>query len=62
LTAAGTKTPTTPAAQAGTALAAVSSLAVKGHGPMTGYRRDQFGQAWADTDRNGCDQRIICTT
>ena len=24
---------------------------------MTGYRRDQFGQAWADTDRNGCDQR-----
>jgi hypothetical protein len=24
---------------------------------MTGYRRDQFGQAWADVDRNGCDTR-----
>ena len=25
--------------------------------PMTGYDREQFGQAWADTDRNGCDTR-----
>lgn len=57
LTPASTKAPTPPAAQPGTALAAVSSLAVKGRGPMTGYSRDQFGQAWADTDRNGCDQR-----
>jgi hypothetical protein len=24
---------------------------------MTGYDRDQFGQAWLDTDRNGCDTR-----
>lgn len=24
---------------------------------MTGYDRAQFGQAWADTDRNGCDTR-----
>ncbi|MDQ6658908.1 MAG: excalibur calcium-binding domain-containing protein [Actinomycetota bacterium] len=24
---------------------------------MTDYSRAQFGQAWADTDRNGCDQR-----
>ncbi|MGN6244639.1 MAG: GmrSD restriction endonuclease domain-containing protein [Motilibacteraceae bacterium] len=24
---------------------------------MTGYSRDQFGQAWADVDRNGCDTR-----
>jgi hypothetical protein len=24
---------------------------------MTGYSRDAFGQAWADTDRNGCDTR-----
>jgi hypothetical protein len=30
---------------------------VKGRAPMTGYRRDQFGQAWADVDRNGCDTR-----
>ncbi len=24
---------------------------------MTGYTRGQFGQAWADVDRNGCDTR-----
>jgi len=24
---------------------------------MTGYSRDDFGQAWFDTDRNGCDTR-----
>jgi hypothetical protein len=24
---------------------------------MTGYSRDQFGQAWYDYDRNGCDTR-----
>lgn len=25
--------------------------------PTTPYDRDSFGPAWADTDRNGCDQR-----
>ncbi|PZE53737.1 HNH endonuclease family protein [Curtobacterium sp. MCLR17_044] len=25
--------------------------------PTTTYERDSFGPAWADTDRNGCDQR-----
>lgn len=44
-------------ARPGTALAAAATLTVRGRGPMTGYSRDQFGQAWADTDRNGCDQR-----
>ena len=24
---------------------------------MSGYDRDLFGQAWLDTDRNGCDTR-----
>jgi hypothetical protein len=24
---------------------------------LTGYDRDEFGQKWADVDRNGCDQR-----
>jgi Protein of unknown function (DUF1524)/Excalibur calcium-binding domain len=24
---------------------------------MTGYSRDEFGPAWTDTDRNGCDTR-----
>jgi hypothetical protein len=56
--------PAAPAADAGqaqpaaqTALAAARLLTVKGRAPMTGYDRAQFGQAWLDTDRNGCDQR-----
>ncbi|CAN5395911.1 DUF1524 domain-containing protein [soil metagenome] len=44
-----------PATQ--TALAAALRLPVKGRAPLTGYTRAQFGQAWMDTDRNGCDQR-----
>ena len=47
--------PKAPAA--GTALAAVAGLTVKGRAPKTGYTRDQFGQSWFDTDRNGCDTR-----
>ncbi len=35
----------------------LSQLAVKGRAPKTGYTRDQFGQAWADVDHNGCDTR-----
>ncbi|MFC8501392.1 HNH endonuclease family protein [Pedococcus sp. NPDC057267] len=46
-----------PPARSGTALALLGTLVVKGRGPMTGYSRDQFGAAWTDTDRNGCDQR-----
>lgn len=45
------------AAKAGSALAALTTLAVKGRAPKTGYARDLFGQAWADVDRNGCDTR-----
>ncbi|HEX5333459.1 MAG TPA: DUF1524 domain-containing protein [Cellulomonas sp.] len=40
-----------------TALAAALLLPVKGRAPLTGYTRAQFGQAWMDADRNGCDQR-----
>lgn len=40
-----------------TALALLGTLAVRGRAPKTGYSREQFGQAWADTDRNGCDTR-----
>ena len=36
----------------GAALAAVDSLTVKGRAPKTGYDRDRFGSAWADTDSN----------
>ncbi|WP_425358533.1 HNH endonuclease family protein [Xylanimonas cellulosilytica] len=39
------------------ARALLDGLPVKGRAPKTGYDRDQFGQAWADVDRNGCDTR-----
>ncbi len=35
----------------------VDQLTVKGRAPKTGYSREQFGPAWADVDRNGCDTR-----
>ena len=41
----------------GSALAAAKNLTVKGRAPKTGYDRAEFGQRWADIDRNGCDQR-----
>ncbi|MCC2315070.1 HNH endonuclease family protein [Cellulomonas sp. zg-B12] len=37
--------------------AALDTLAIKGRAPRTGYERDEFGQPWADVDRNGCDTR-----
>ncbi len=40
-----------------TARAELESLPVQGRAPKTGYDRDQFGTAWADIDRNGCDTR-----
>ncbi|MGW0533558.1 HNH endonuclease family protein [Streptomyces sp. NPDC003032] len=46
-----------PDAKAGSALAAVDTLTVKGRAPRTGYDRDRFGSAWADTDSNGCPTR-----
>jgi hypothetical protein len=51
--------PTAPSgtAQPGTALAVLATLPVKGRAPMTGYDRAEFGQAWLDADRNGCDTR-----
>ncbi|WP_346768962.1 HNH endonuclease family protein [Crystallibacter degradans] len=39
------------------ALALLETLPIKGRAPKTGYDRDEFGQAWADVDRNGCDTR-----
>ena len=35
----------------------LNELSVKGRAPKTGYSRAEFGQAWADVDRNGCDTR-----
>ncbi|WP_055698336.1 HNH endonuclease family protein [Streptomyces silaceus] len=46
-----------PDARAGSALAAVDTLTVKGRAPKTGYDRGRFGSAWADTDSNGCPTR-----
>ncbi|MFI7385967.1 HNH endonuclease family protein [Streptomyces sp. NPDC049813] len=43
--------------KAGSALAAVDELTVKGRAPKTGYARERFGTAWADTDSNSCDTR-----
>lgn len=54
-------TPSSPAAlpapPAGLALPAAAALPVKGRAAKTGYDRGLFGQAWQDTDRNGCDTR-----
>lgn len=40
-----------------TAETILETLAVKGRAPKTGYSRAQFGQTWADVNRNGCDTR-----
>lgn len=40
-----------------TALALLQTLPVKGRAPKNVYKRDQFGLAWTDVDRNGCDTR-----
>lgn len=39
------------------ALDILATLPVKGRAPKTGYSREEFGPAWADVDRNGCDTR-----
>ena len=39
------------------AVTVLETLAVKGRAAKTGYSRAQFGQAWADVNRNGCDTR-----
>lgn len=52
-TAAGRQYP----AAATNALIQLEGIPVKGRAPKTGYSRDEFGPAWADTDRNGCDTR-----
>jgi hypothetical protein len=39
------------------AIDVLETLNVKGRAPKTGYTRAQFGQAWADVNRNGCDTR-----
>jgi hypothetical protein len=45
------------ASDASKALIQLEEIPVKGRAPKTGYSRDEFGPAWADTDHNGCDTR-----
>ncbi|WP_414703687.1 HNH endonuclease family protein [Pseudarthrobacter sp. LMD1-1-1.1] len=45
------------ASEAAKARDQLGSIPVKGRAPKTGYTRDEFGPAWADTDHNGCDTR-----
>jgi hypothetical protein len=52
-----TDAPHRQAASASKALDMLATLPVKGRAAKTGYSRDQFGQAWADVDGNGCDTR-----
>src|SRR5450830_1224404 len=54
---AGASAPHGQPAFASKALDVLATLPIKGRAPKTGYSRDQFGQAWADVDRNGCDTR-----
>jgi hypothetical protein len=44
-------------AEAAAALSQLDTIPVKGRAPKTGYAREEFGSAWADVDRNGCDTR-----
>jgi hypothetical protein len=55
----GLAIPASVAAEAkpGLAAAVLETLPVKGRASKTGYSRDQFGQTWADVNRNGCDTR-----
>lgn len=56
-----TETATAPVAASTadtTALAVLATIPIKGKAPKTGYdRTGDFGAAWLDVDRNGCDTR-----
>ena len=53
----GSTAPNPQPAFASKALDVLATIQVKGRAPKTGYAREEFGQAWADVDRNGCDTR-----
>jgi hypothetical protein len=42
---------------AASALSVIQAQVTKGRAAKTGYTRAQFGPAWSDVDRNGCDTR-----
>ncbi len=41
----------------GEAASVLATLTVRGRGPLTGYSRARFGEAWTDIEGDGCDQR-----
>jgi hypothetical protein len=45
------------AGDAAKALAQLEDIPVRGRASKSGYSREEFGPAWADTDQNGCDTR-----
>ena len=45
------------AASVPSGLSVIEAQVTKGRAAKTGYTRAQFGQAWSDVDRNGCDTR-----
>lgn len=60
--AASAPAPPPPALTASAATSALTTIPVKGRGPMTGYTRDKFGIAWTDNNNvagghNQCDTR-----
>ncbi|MDJ0355672.1 DUF1524 domain-containing protein [Paenarthrobacter sp. PH39-S1] len=57
VTLSGVASPKAQPAYGTKALDLLAALPVKGRAPKTGYGRTEFGQAWADVDRNGCDTR-----
>lgn len=59
---AGCSAPAAGVPRSGSARAALAQLEVAPPAPMTGYRREDFGQPWSDdvtvpSGHNGCDQR-----
>ena len=46
-----------PESDAATALGQLATLPIQPRAPRDGYSRDEFGAAWLDVDRNGCDTR-----
>ena len=54
---AGAEADTLPAAELAAARAQLDGIPVKGRAGKGGYERSEFGEAWADVDRNGCDTR-----
>lgn len=49
--------PNNQPAHGSTAAAVLATLPIKGRAPKTGYERSEYGPAWFDVDRNGCDTR-----